>query len=297
MGVARRSQGGYALLVVLLVLSLFVLSLAKLIPSWSTQIQRERESRSIDHAREYRTAIKRYFHKYGRYPPSLAILAQKDGQGIRYLRQMFPDPLTASADDEAGGGANSDNGDTGWQVIHYGQAVSAEIVDQPPAAALAAGNTVGGIAGPGLSSGTQGAGITSSGAGALGGLGMGGQAIGGQDLGGPGMPGGGAASGIAGAQGGPGTSTGLPAISSGPGATGNSASATSGGPVIGVASLSKKSAVHEFNGFDIPNDWQFVYNYAQDPTLRAGAGGGATTSGTGLTPTQVPTPTTGPGHN
>src|SRR6185312_13914731 len=83
----RRRQDGYALLVILLALSVVVLALAKAVPAWKTEIQRERENRMIDHAREYRMAIKRYFHKNGRYPASIDVLLQKDGNGIRYLRQ------------------------------------------------------------------------------------------------------------------------------------------------------------------------------------------------------------------
>ncbi|MGH9394454.1 MAG: type II secretion system protein, partial [Terriglobales bacterium] len=132
-------EAGYALLVVLLALSVLVIGLAAAVPAWNTQIQREREARSIDHAREYRTAIKRYFHKNGRYPASLDVLLQKDGNGIRYLRQQWPDPLNLKAD-----GA--------WQVLHYGQAVSAEIVDQPPAAAQGTANP--GISLPGLAGGS-----------------------------------------------------------------------------------------------------------------------------------------------
>lgn len=124
----RRSQDGYALLVVLLVLSLFILALAKAVPDWKTQVQREREARMIDHAREYRTAIRRYYHKYGRYPPNLDALTHQDTQGLHYLREAWPDPLNMKGD-----------ADGAWQILSYGQADSAKIVDQPPALAPSTG--------------------------------------------------------------------------------------------------------------------------------------------------------------
>lgn len=257
----RGEQEGYALLVVLLAFSLFVLALARAVPSWKTQIQREREARSIDHAREYRTAIRRYFHKYGRYPPSLDVLSQKDGQGLRYLRQPWPDPLNTKGD----------NADGSWQVLHYGQAVNAEIVDQPPQAAQASAN--GGIAGPNL-------GQTPAGAPAAGQAGVGtGQAgygqIAGSAMGATGLGSVGGATAAAGLGSGPTTGTGAN---------------VGGGPVIGVASFNKETAVHAFNGFDIPNDWQFVYNFAMDPSLRAPAAAGAAQTGTGTTPNATGNP-------
>lgn len=257
--VQRRGQDGYAIIVIMLALSVFVLGLAAAVPAWKTQIQREREARSIDHAREYRTAIKRYFHKNGRYPASIEVLLQKDGNGIRYLRQDWPDPLNAKAD-----GA--------WQVLHFGEAVSAEIVDQPPAAASSSGTSgpsLPGLTGGGGTTGFQGAGV-GPGTSIAGGVGT--QPPGaGQGMGqAPGLTGG------------------------GPGA-GN---AIGGGPVIGVASLNKLPAVHAFNGFDVPNDWQFVYNYALDPSLRAGVPGtGGTLPPAGGQPVGgMPVTPPGPGH-
>ena len=260
------------MLVVLLVFSLLVLTLARAVPAWKTQIQRERENRMIDHAREYRMAIQRYFHKYGRYPPSLEVLAQKDGQGLRYLRQVWPDPLNSK-------------GDGKWQVLHYGQAVTAEIVDQPPAAAQ--GARASGIAGPNLTASATTPGQAGPGGAAMGGA-LGGAlgAIVGATMGATlGMPGG-MPGGVGGAAPAPGLASGVGAgPTSGPGA------GIGGGPVIGVASLSKAPAVHAFNGFDTPNDWQFVYNFAMDPSLRAGVPAAPTN---GLTPGATPVPGMGP---
>jgi type II secretory pathway pseudopilin PulG len=248
-----RSQQGYALMVVLLAFCLLVLMLAKAVPSWRTEIQREHEAQMIDRARQYRMAIKRYYHKNGRYPPDLDALVHRDGFGLRYLRQKWRDPLNRK-----GGGA--------WQFIHFGQAVTAEIVDQPPQQAQTAASAIGapGLAG-GLTPGPGGiAGLPSA------------------------MPAGGANLGMTPIGGQPGN-----------GAFGGASSgAASAGPIIGVASMSKKPAVHAFNGFDTPDHWQFVYNFATDPTLQGGAPGvgglpgtvapGATAPGAGGAPGPTP---------
>ncbi len=230
------------LLVILLVLCVLVITLARAVPSWSTQIRREREAREIDHARQYRTAILRYYHTYGHYPPSIKVLLQQDGHGVRYLRQEFADPLNLK-----------DGGK--FQILHYGQAVTAEIVDQPPAA-LTTGSKPGTV--PGLSS--TDAGLSA----AL-----------------PTPPG--PTTTAASPDGLAGVSTGL--------SSGNSAG---GGPVIGVVSMNKQPAIHAFNGFDTPNHWQFVYNYAEDPSLRAG---GAAVLPGGQLPATSGGGSGGPGQN
>ncbi len=241
---ARRDDG-YALMAVLLALCFLVLMLAKAVPSWRTEIQREHEALMIDRAKQYRMAIKRYFHKNGRYPPDLDALVQHDGSGLRYLREKWPDPLNPQ-----GNGA--------WQFIHYGQAVTAEIVGQPPQQAQ---KGMGGISAPGL---TAASGPTTAGPAGI-----------------PGLP-------SAGASGGPGQAMGAGMTAGGP-----SSGAAGAGPIIGVASLSKKPAVHEFNGFDTPDHWQFVYNFATDPSLRAGVPGMGGLPG-GITPGAKPVPQPSP---
>lgn len=277
----KRQDEGYALLVVLLMLSLLVLALAQAMPSWSVQIRREHEARAIDHARDYRTAIRRYFHQYGRYPPSLDVLLQQDGHGVRYLREAWNDPLVQGKDAPTDSHGRRVQTFHGWQVLHYGQAVTAEIVDQPPTASTGKKSA---IAGPDLageesstgSSATLSPGHTLP---PLGGLsaGLGAGAM-------RGISGVGGSLGQAGVDAGStvGPSSGGLAFGSGPGA------GIGGGPVIGVVSPSAKLAVHAFNGFDQPDRWQFVYNFATDTTLR----GAVTAPATG----QRPMPGLGPGE-
>lgn len=257
----------------MLALSVFVIALAQALPNWATEAKRDREARAIDYAREYRTAIKRYFHKNGRYPASIETLVQHDGNGLRYLRQPWQDPLVpAGASALSGTTSTGQEEFNGWQVIHFGQAVDAEIVDQPPESMRA--SVGGGISGPNL--GAQPGG--SAGGSVAGSTGF--QTAFGSTQGTAAPGRGGPPAGAPGATGGP-------AAPGGPSVT--NPAGGGGGAVIGIAPLSKRPAVHAFNGFDTPNDWQFVYNFAQDPTLRTGA-----TPTNGLVPNQpsaTPAPT------
>lgn len=235
----HRHQDGYALLVIMLALSMFVIMLAQVLPNWATEAKRLREQRAIDYGRQYRTSIQRYFHKNGRYPASIEVLVQHDASGLRYLRQPWQDPLVPAGAAASGTSASGQTDFNGWQVIHFGEAVDAEIVDQPPASMRA---SLGGIAGPNLS-GQPPAPLGQNPIDRTGQAGAGANQ--------PGTPG-------------FGTPTGGPGMNS----TAAGPAGGGGGAVIGVAPLSKQPALHAFNGFDIPNDWQFVYNFAQDPTLR-----------------------------
>ncbi|MGH8128640.1 MAG: hypothetical protein ACRETC_09820 [Gammaproteobacteria bacterium] len=199
-------------MVILLALCVLVIGLSRAAVSWKTQIEREREARMIDHARQYTEAIKRYYHSYGHYPPSMDALLQQDGKGVHYLRHEYLDPLNLADEGK-------------FQILHYGQSVAAEEVDRPPAAVAGqqAGALGGGLTGtvrPPLSAGTA--------------------------------------------------STTTTTTSSSPSGFGSGDNGIGGGPIIGVVSLDKKPGVHSFNGFDTPDHWQFVYNFASDPSLRRG---------------------------
>jgi len=113
-GPARAAeQAGYALLVILLLFSLLALAIAAAVPSWTTEIRREREQTEIDYAREYVMGIRRYYHKFGTYPPNLDQLEETDNQ--HYLRRAWPDPLSK---------------DGKWRFVHPGDIE----VPRPPGA-------------------------------------------------------------------------------------------------------------------------------------------------------------------
>jgi hypothetical protein len=75
-----------------------------------------------------------------------------------------------------------------------------------------------------------------------------------------------------------------------PGASSNSP-VIGGGPVIGVASISKLKSIKEIDGKDHYNDWQFVYDPRLDvQTMTPGGAGapinpiGASTTNPGMNP-------------
>lgn len=264
----RRRQAGYALLVILLLFSLLALAIAAAVPAWTTAIKREREQASIDYAREYVMGIRRYYHKFGAYPPDLDRLEETDN--IHYLRHAWRDPLAK---------------DGKWRFVHPGdveiprppgspQGTGLEDLMQPATPAPAS------PAGQGSSSPVPG--MTSSVTSYLSGM---------PEIGGP------LRGGLGGASGGstlPGASPisvansrgMLPSVNLGPmppadgdvvgyfvltPAAAQRTGDTFGAPIIGIVSRDTKLAVHEFNGKDKPSDWLFVYDPAADRRALGGA--------------------------
>lgn len=87
----RREQG-YALLALLLFVSLLVVSLAAVAPSIASQIRRDRETELIRRGMQYRRAIRQFTKKTGRFPMKIEDL--EGTNGVRYLRKRYKDPVT-----------------------------------------------------------------------------------------------------------------------------------------------------------------------------------------------------------
>lgn len=85
-------QSGYALLVVLLMASLVLISLATAVPRILTQGQREREEELIFRGQQYQRAIGLYYKKFARFPLKLDDLLETNNRA--YLRRLFRDPMT-----------------------------------------------------------------------------------------------------------------------------------------------------------------------------------------------------------
>ena len=102
-GHSRRSQEGYALLVLLATSAVLLAALALSIPRMAMQVQRLKEERLIQRGEQYSRAIKLYYRQHRKYPARLEDL--EDTDGVRYLRGRPSDPL----------------GETGeWRLIHMG---------------------------------------------------------------------------------------------------------------------------------------------------------------------------------
>ncbi len=229
---------------------------------------------------QYSRAIRSYYKKFGRYPTKLEDLDNTNN--LRYLRKHYKDPL------------NCKNGKCeDFRLLHYGE----------PGVTLGGGFSIGGGSIPGATaagspSGLNGSGSSSSGFGSgfggssgFGSSGSGNSGVNSNGvfsqssgLGGSSNSGFGAnSSNASGSNGGNANQTTVPDGSqtasasddSGSGKVGangasdvssSSTQLVSGGPIVGVASISKKPTIREFNHKKKYNEWQFVY----DPTLDRG---------------------------
>ena len=83
----RRSDGGYAVLAILLGAILLSIFLVRALPRAAMSAQRIREERLINHGEEYARAIKLYFREHQKYPEDLDDL--EDTNGVRYLPAVW----------------------------------------------------------------------------------------------------------------------------------------------------------------------------------------------------------------
>jgi type II secretory pathway pseudopilin PulG len=274
-------EDGYILLTLLLVVSLFTIALTFSIYYDRLyalrQQQRDQEQEMIHRGVQYSRAIRSYYKKFGRYPTKLEDLDNTNN--LRYLRKHYKDPLNKNQD---------------FRLLHYGE----------QGVTLGGGFSIGGGSIPGATpagsaSGLNGSGSSSSG---FGGSGFGGSSgFGSSGSGNSGVNSNGVfsqSSGLGGssnsgfgansnnASGANGTSANQTTVPDGSqtsstsddsgstkisanGASDVSSSSTqlvSGGPIVGVASISKKTTIREFNHKKKYNEWQFIY----DPTLDRG---------------------------
>src|SRR5258708_38894133 len=102
----RKSEQGYVLLAVMLLMTLLLIALAIEAPRLAQQVKREREEELIHRGQEYSRAIKKfYIASGGRYPTSLEQLENTNNK--RFLRKRYKDPVTGKDD---------------WRIIHVGEA-------------------------------------------------------------------------------------------------------------------------------------------------------------------------------
>jgi len=107
-GLARRApapQRGYALLLVLFVMTLMLLATMAASPVLYTQVQREKEQETIWRGKQYARAVKLFYRKNGRFPSYMEDLS-KPKLNARFLRQPYTDPLNAK--------------DGSWRIIYVG---------------------------------------------------------------------------------------------------------------------------------------------------------------------------------
>lgn len=98
---SRRSAGGFTYVGLLALVVLIGLMLAAAGEVAATAAQRERETQLLWIGHEYRAAIGRYWRHKRVYPQTLQELlgAAPDAPvQVRYLRRLYPDPMTNAVD-------------------------------------------------------------------------------------------------------------------------------------------------------------------------------------------------------
>jgi type II secretory pathway pseudopilin PulG len=273
---SRSRQQGYILIVMMLFLTLLAISLTAAAPAMMQRIRREREIELIHRGNQYARAIRLYYRKFGRYPVRLEEL--ENTNNIRFLRKRYKDPMTAGGH---------------WRLIHFGEAQ----LTQPNAAPVLPGATTPGSPGfagvgstsspfantfsssPQPGSGQAGTSTAQGQAGTSTAQGQAGTTQTQPDTTTPSQTG---ATQPASADSSQSSQSGQSGPSGQPGQPGTPASQLGsplggptfgGGPVVGVASTSKKQSIKELNTKNHYNDWEFVFDPRLDVTMAQPAAG------------------------
>ncbi len=106
--VRKRSERGYALLVVIFLVTVLLLSTMVVATNILTEGQREKEKEMIWRGNQYARGVKLHFRKLGRFPTSLDDLTKPKVGSLRFMRQAYKDPM------------NKEDGS--WRFIYVGPA-------------------------------------------------------------------------------------------------------------------------------------------------------------------------------
>jgi type II secretory pathway pseudopilin PulG len=230
----QHHSRGYILITLMLFISLLTIAALAVLPEIVHQIQRDREEEMINRATGYRRAVQKYYKKFGRYPTRLEELESTNQS--RFLRKRYQDPITRKD----------------FRLVRMGD---------PALNMLGLG---GAGLGPGLGQGPGQQSFVSSPTGGV-------RTAGANDAN---MP---RVTGLPQQQ-----STGTPnpagsdsensetpveakaASSSSDSSPAPGGQVFGGGPILGVASVSKAKTIREFNKKNHYNDWLFIYDPSAD---------------------------------
>ena len=104
----KHSERGYALLVVIFLVSVLFISTMVVAPNILTEGRREKEKEMIWRGKQYTRGVKLYYRKLGRFPTSLDDLTKPKIGSLRFMRQAYKDPM------------NKEDGS--WRFIYVGPA-------------------------------------------------------------------------------------------------------------------------------------------------------------------------------
>lgn len=263
-------EDGYIMLTLLLIVALMIIFAAAIAPTIAFDMKRDREEEMIHRGCQYSRAIRAYYRKFGRYPVKLEDL--ENTNNLRFLRKRYKDP------------ENCKNGKCAdFKLLHFGEVQMAlsmgggSIPGATPVSQMGQGNgqsafgqssTFGSSTSFGGSSSSFGSSSSSFGSSSSSSSSFGQSQ---QTTFNPS----GSDSSLSQPQVSPdGTtvdSSGTPGTGSGKSGDGSDTGSSGspqiiGGPIIGVASLSKEKTIREYNKKKVYKDWAFVY----DPTLDQG---------------------------
>src|SRR6202165_943147 len=89
----KRSEGGYALLLVIFLVTLVLVTVIAASPNILTEGKREKEKEMIWRGKQYTRGIKLYYRKMGRFPTSMDDLTKPKVGSLRFMRQAYKDPM------------------------------------------------------------------------------------------------------------------------------------------------------------------------------------------------------------
>lgn len=90
--IANRQDRGYALLILMMLATVLLISLAAVLPSIYVEGQREHEEELIFRGNEYARAIALFHRQFNRYPVSVKELLETNG--LHFLRRAYRDPMS-----------------------------------------------------------------------------------------------------------------------------------------------------------------------------------------------------------
>jgi type II secretory pathway pseudopilin PulG len=245
----RRPDDGYVLLTIILFVALLAIAMTAMAPLITQQIKRDREEELIHRGVQYSRAIKHYVKKFGRYPTKLEDL--ENTNNVRFLRKRYKDPVTGKD----------------FKLLHMGEvqtSFGSGIAGATSVASLAASQATGGGFGSSLGGNTFGGNGGSA-------FGNNTGAFGGGTFGSIGSSGNPAQPGTNASQGNPDQSQVTDAsttdqrVAGQPNQGGSSGNTVfGGGPIVGVASVSKEKSIRVFNKKEHYYQWQFIYDPSTD---------------------------------
>src|SRR5712664_3953011 len=104
----HHGERGYALLMVVFLVTLLLISVVAVAPNILTEGKREKEKEMVWRGKQYARGVKLYYRKMGRFPTSLDDLTKPKTGSLRFMRQAYKDPM------------NKEDG--AWRLIYVGAA-------------------------------------------------------------------------------------------------------------------------------------------------------------------------------